>query len=146
MALIQAPNAVVMIRPWRFHSNPETATDNAFQKVSASPNTNVALQARMEFDEAVKTLESCGVRVHVFDDFGERETPDSVFPNNWFSTHPGGHIALYSMYSPSRRREQRQDVIEMLKCEYRVQDVIDYSGLEWDGLFWKEQEPWFSTI
>ncbi|WP_163336246.1 citrulline utilization hydrolase CtlX [Desulfopila sp. IMCC35008] len=135
MALIQAPNGVVMIRPWRFHSNPETATDNAFQKASATPDTNVSLQARIEFDAAVETLKKKGVRVHVFDDFGERETPDSVFPNNWFSTHPGGHIAVYSMYSPSRRRERRQDVIEMLKCEYRVQDVIDYSGLEWDNLF-----------
>lgn len=135
MALIQAPNSVVMIRPWRFHSNPETATDNAFQKANATPDTNVSLQARLEFDTAVETLKKNGVCVHVFDDFGERETPDSVFPNNWFSTHPGGHIAVYSMYSPSRRRERRQDVIEMLKCEYRVQDVIDYSGLEWDNLF-----------
>lgn len=135
MALIQAPNGVVMIRPWHFHSNPETATDNAFQKTGAKPDINVAFQARFEFDAAVKSLEEHGIRVHVFDDFGERETPDSVFPNNWFSTHPGGHIALYSMYSPSRRRERRQDVIEMLKCEYRVQDVIDYSGLEWDDLF-----------
>jgi hypothetical protein len=55
--------------------------------------------------------------------------------NNWFSTHPGGHVALFSMFSPSRRRERRSDVIEMLKSEYRIQDVVDYSGLEWDGLF-----------
>lgn len=34
------------------------------------------------------------------------------------------------MYSPSRRRERRGDVIEMLKTQYRVQDVIDYTGLE----------------
>jgi hypothetical protein len=39
------------------------------------------------------------------------------------------------MASTSRRRERRADVIEMLKAEYRVQDVIDYSGLEHDGLF-----------
>ena len=73
--------------------------------------------------------------MHLFEDRGERDTPDSVFPNNWFSTHPGGHVAIYPMYSPSRRRERRADVIEMLKAEYRVQDVIDYSGLEHDGLF-----------
>ncbi|HKR46723.1 MAG TPA: amidinotransferase, partial [Paraburkholderia sp.] len=29
---IQAPCAVVMIRPHRFHPNPETAADNAFQR------------------------------------------------------------------------------------------------------------------
>jgi hypothetical protein len=39
------------------------------------------------------------------------------------------------MFTPSRRRERRADVIEMLKRHYRVQDVIDYSGLEEDGVF-----------
>jgi len=135
MALIQAPNAVVMVRPWNFHSNPETASDNAFQKTNTLKNENIALQARTEFDEAVKTLNKHGVNVHVFDDFGEKETPDSVFPNNWFSTHGGGHVAIYPMYSRNRRRERRNDIIEMLKSEYRVQDVIDFSGLEWDNLF-----------
>jgi hypothetical protein len=80
-------------------------------------------------------LEEEGVKVHIFEDRGEKETPDSVFPNNWFSTHPGGHVAIYPMYNPSRRRERRYDIIEMLKAEYRVQDVIDYSCLEYDNLF-----------
>ncbi|MFP3607565.1 arginine deiminase-related protein, partial [Paraburkholderia sp. SIMBA_053] len=39
------------------------------------------------------------------------------------------------MYSRNRRRERRTDVIEMLKAEYRVQDVVDYSGLEHDDIF-----------
>lgn len=133
---IQAPGAVVMIRPHRFLPNPETAADNAFQRESAElPGDAVSKQARDEFNAAVTRLEQEGVRVHVFDDFGERETPDSVFPNNWFSTHGGGHIAIYPMYSPNRRRERRADVIEMLKAQYRVQEIVDYSGLEWDGLY-----------
>jgi len=80
--------------------------------------------------------------VHVFNDFGEKETPDSVFPNNWFSTHNGGHVAIYPMYSPSRRRERRSDVIEMLKSEYRVQDVVDFFCLEWDDLFLEGTGRW----
>ncbi len=135
MSVSQAPGAVVMVRPWRFHPNPETAGDNAFQRSTAQPQTDVAAQARQEFDQMVETLRTQGIKVHVFDDFGEHETPDSVFPNNWFSTHTGGHVALYPMYSPSRRRERRTDIINMLKSKYRVQDIIDYSGLEWDGLF-----------
>lgn len=125
-----------MVRPHRFHPNPETAADNAFQRsaVPGSP-TEIAAAARDEVTAAATRLEASGVHVHIFDDHGERETPDSVFPNNWFSTHSGGHVALYPMYSPSRRRERRSDVIEMLKAEYRVQDVIDYSGLEYDNLF-----------
>ena len=138
MRSIQAPGAVVMIRPHRFHPNPETAADNAFQRCSSDDDasaTAISRAARDEVTAAAAALEEAGVRVHVFDDFGERETPDSVFPNNWFSTHRGGHIALYPMASKSRRRERRGDVIEMLKAEYRVQDVIDYSGLEYDGVF-----------
>ncbi|MBU1568671.1 MAG: amidinotransferase [Proteobacteria bacterium] len=133
---IQAPAAVVMIRPHRFLSNPETAFDNAFQKTDGSLSPReIAKAAYEEVTAAAARLEAEGVRVHIFEDRGEKETPDSVFPNNWFSTHPGGHVAIYPMYSPSRRRERRHDIIEMLKAEYRVQDVIDYSCLEFDDLF-----------
>jgi hypothetical protein len=74
------------------------------------------------------------VAVHVFEDTGPH-TPDAVFPNNWFSTHAGGHVAVYPMAMPSRQRERRQDVLDMLKQNYRVQDVIDYSGLEQDHVY-----------
>lgn len=131
----QAPSAVVAIRPTRFRVNPETAADNAFQ--STTPDAGGVDLAARAFDEVTvvaETLTRHGVTVHLFDDEGDT-TPDSVFPNNWFSTHAGGHIALYPMFSPNRRLERRPDVIELLKREYRVQDVIDYSGLEHDGLF-----------
>ena len=133
---IQAPGAVVMIRPHRFHPNPETASDNAFQRTNGqlSPK-EIAKAAYDEVTGVASRLEAEGVKVHIFEDRGENETPDSVFPNNWFSTHPGGHVAIFPMYNPSRRRERRYDIIEMLKAEYRVQDVIDYSCLEFDNLF-----------
>src|SRR5690606_11186376 len=63
------------------------------------------------------------------------DRPDSVFPNNWLSTHIGGHVAVYPMFAPNRRLERRQDILELLKTECRVQDIIDYSGLEVDGIF-----------
>ncbi|MEH0018403.1 MAG: arginine deiminase-related protein [Desulfobacter sp.] len=134
---IQAPSAVVMIRPHRFHPNPETSTDNAFQRKPGKGRSfkELAKDAYDEVTGAAARLEAEGVTVHIFEDRGERETPDSVFPNNWFSTHPGGHVAVYPMFSPSRRRERRYDILEMLKAEYRVQDLIDYSCLEYDDLF-----------
>ncbi|MGJ8617120.1 MAG: citrulline utilization hydrolase CtlX [Sulfitobacter sp.] len=119
-----------MIRPHHFRSNPETAADNAFQRLG---DEDVSSAARGEFDHVVDTLRHHGITVHDFDDTGS-DTPDSVFPNNWFSTHAGGHVAVYPMYAASRRRERRWDVIELLKSEYRVQDIIDYSGLEHDDL------------
>ena len=131
---VQAPSSVVMIRPSRFHPNPETAGDNSFQSIPDLSAEEIAARAQAEFDGAVATLRAAGVQVHVFQD--ERDdTPDSIFPNNWFSTHSGGHVALYPMYAASRRRERRWDVIEMLKRDYRVAEVTDYSGLEPDGLY-----------
>ncbi len=133
---VQAPAAVVMIRPHAFRPNAETAGDNHFQAQAPDGDAlSVAARACLEVSAAAERLQLEGVRVHLFDDDGERDTPDSVFPNNWFSTHPGGHVAIYPMALPSRRRERRSDVIELLKAQYRVQDVIDYSGLEPDGLF-----------
>lgn len=130
----QAPEAVVMVRPHRFTVNTETAADNRFQLADDGGGGDLAAAAYAEITRAAATLEGHGVTVHLFED-GGGDTPDSVFPNNWFSTHAGGHVALYPMKAPSRRRERRQDILEMLKSRYRVQDVIDYSGLEADGLF-----------
>ncbi|WP_306116399.1 MULTISPECIES: citrulline utilization hydrolase CtlX [unclassified Roseovarius] len=130
---VQAPSSVVMIRPNRFHPNPETAGDNRFQSIPDLSAEEVAARAQAEFDGAVAKLREAGVTVHVFQDEND-DTPDSIFPNNWFSTHSGGHVAIYPMFAENRRRERRMDVIEMLKTEYRVAEVTDYSGLEPDGL------------
>ena len=131
---VQAPSSVVMIRPKRFHPNPETADDNRFQSIPDLTADDVAARAQVEFDTAVERLREAGVTVHVFQDKND-DTPDSIFPNNWFSTHSGGHVALYPMYAENRRRERRWDVIEVLKRDYRVAEVTDYSGLEPDGLY-----------
>lgn len=130
---VQAPASVAMIRPNRFRPNPETEADNRFQSRPGQCANAVAEAAHAEFDAAVSTLRDAGVTVHVFQDENP-DTPDAVFPNNWFSTHAGGHVAIYPMYAASRRRERRGDVIELLKRDYRVQVVTDYSGLEQDGL------------
>lgn len=129
----QAPSAVVMIRPHHFTVNTETAVDNRFQQ-NGEPSRDLAQPAYDEVTRAAKTLRRHGVTVHLFEDEAT-ETPDSVFPNNWFSTHHGGHVAVYPMKPVNRRQERRSDVIELLKHQYRVQEVIDYSGLEHDGLF-----------
>lgn len=128
---LQSPGAAVMIRPHHFQSNAETLGDNAFQR--AGGNGSLASAALAEFDAAIGALRGAGIEIHVFDDTA-RDTPDSVFPNNWLSSHAGGHLAIYPMYAPSRRKERRSDIIEFLKRAYRVQELVDYSGLEMDGL------------
>lgn len=131
---VQAPSAVVMVRSHHFACNPDTARTNPYQTVDpAHTPDEIAARALAEFDGAVAALEAAGVTVHVFEDYSGN--PNSVFPNNWFSTHHGGRIAIYPMFPPSRRRERRIDIMEFLKTAYRVQEIIDYSGLEADGLF-----------
>ncbi|MGY1716649.1 citrulline utilization hydrolase CtlX [Geodermatophilus sp. SYSU D01106] len=131
----QAPAAVVLVRPHAFRPNPLTLADNAFQ--AAAVGEDPAVLARRAHDEVTAladALTDAGVRVHLFDD-PEPDRPDSVFPNNWLSTHADGRVALFPMYAENRRRERRGDVVEFLKAAYRVHEVVDLSGLEHDGVF-----------
>ncbi len=130
----QAPSAVILVRPAAFSPNAQTAADNAYQSTSDETAEEIARRAFDEVGALSDALRSAGVTVHLFEDQGT-DRPDSVFPNNWISTHAGGHVALFPMYASSRRGERRPDIVEMLKARYRVQDVIDYSGLEPDGVF-----------
>jgi hypothetical protein len=132
----QAPSAVILVRAERFLPNPATAADNAFQRDAPAGESDEAIQARAlaEMDAVVAALREVGVTVHVFED-QDHTRPDSVFPNNWLSTHAGGYVAVYPMYASNRRHERRADVLELLKSQYRVQTIVDYSGLEPDGIF-----------
>jgi len=132
----QAATAVVMIRPHRFFSNPETIADNAFQKDTTSAESgDISRNALAEFDRAVELLRNAGITVEAFEDTPSPEKPDAIFPNNWFSTHEDGRVVLYPMYSPTRRRERRVDIIEALRRKYRVTKIIDYSRYEEGGRF-----------
>jgi len=134
-AHIQSTSSILMIRPCRFYPNPETAADNAFQRDANQGSDALTPAARKEFDAAVEMLRAAGVNVHVFEDTAEPEKPDAIFPNNWISTHHDGRIALFPMYSALRRRERRQDIVEKLRKDYRVTQVIDYSLFEDEGCY-----------
>lgn len=132
----QAPSAVILVRAERFKPNHATAADNAFQADAPAGQSDeeTATKALAEMDAVARALRDAGVRVHVFSD-EDHTRPDSVFPNNWLSTHSGGYVGVYPMYASNRRHERRADVLEMLKSQYRVQTIVDYSGLEPDGIF-----------
>jgi len=130
----QAPSAVILVRPHHFDVNPVTAADNVFQSATPNQSAERAAAAYRETTSLAEALEAEGVRVHLFED-DRTDRPDSVFPNNWLSTHIGGHVATYPMFAPNRRVERRHDILEMLKSAYRVQNIVDYSGLEVDGIY-----------
>ena len=133
----QLASSVLMIRPARFQSNPETLDSNAFQ---AEPDASPAEQqeaALAEFEGLVSALRNAGIQVFVFDDTHEPHTPDAVFPNNWVSFHADGTVVLYAMEAENRRGERRLDVIDRLDAElgFQVREVVDLSHHEDDGHF-----------
>ncbi len=111
----QITDSVIMVRPVNFGFNPETAKDNAFQsEISGLNAQNSQDQALNEFDAFVDLLLSNGIKVDVVQDQIEPHTPDSIFPNNWFTTHEDGVVITYPMFSPLRRNERREDILDDL--------------------------------
>lgn len=123
----QSSDTVVMVRPHHFTSNPETLADNTFQSLSQADD--VAQKAYDEVTAVASALCDHGVTVHLFDD-KSTVTPDSVFPNNWFSTHLSGELVLYPMFSQNRREERREDIIAFLQSQYGYSNIVDLSPLE----------------
>ncbi|MGP9843078.1 citrulline utilization hydrolase CtlX [Brachybacterium sp. 107] len=130
----QGPSHVVLVRPHHFHPNAQTAADNAFQRRLVAPDADTARPAREEVEGLATALEQAGVQVSVFDDEGT-STPDSVFPNNWLSTHADGTLALYPMYAPNRRTERREDIVQHLRTHFTVRRVADWSAAERENRF-----------
>ena len=133
----QLASSVLMIRPTRFQSNPQTADSNAFQ---TEPDASPAEQQRAalpEFEVLAGALREAGIDVVVFDDTPEPHTPDSVFPNNWVSFHADGTVVVYPMEAQNRRAERRMDVIDRLDTElgFQVREVVDLSHHEANGHF-----------
>jgi hypothetical protein len=76
----------------------------------------------------VNLLKSNGVTVITFNDCPLPAKPDAIFPNNWFSTHSNGTVIIYPMMAPSRRLEQRMDIIKYLEDVYSTYVTIKFFG------------------
>jgi hypothetical protein len=130
----QCADAVLMVRPARFGSNPETAESNRFQHTEAIAD-DTALAIR-EFDGLVRQLSDAGVEVIVAEDTPEPAKPDACFPNNWVSFHADGTVVLYPMLAPSRRAERRPEHLAAVqRAGFRISRTIDLSPLEGRGEF-----------
>ena len=130
----QCADAVLMVRPARFGSNPETADSNRFQHAGATAADAAAAAASST--GSPRRLADAGVEVIVADDSPEPAKPDACFPNNWVSFHADGSVVLYPMMAPSRRAERRREPIAAVeRAGYRVARTIDLSPLEARGEF-----------
>jgi hypothetical protein len=133
-ARVQTANHVLMIRPVKFLSNPQTTGSNAFQCNDLTPE-QAQVAACAEFDRYAELLREADVGVLVIEDVPEPHTPDSIFPNNWVSFGADGRIFLYPMEAPNRRMERRPAILEEIKKHFAVRDLIDLSSLEREGKF-----------
>lgn len=128
---------VLMVRPYRFRMNDQTATNNFYQEdiFDLTPDA-IASKAQQEFDDYVSVLRAEGIRVTVHQDTAEPDTPDALFPNNWVSFHSRHRAILYPMYAENRRNERTSSIFESLKKD-KVNIVVDtdYSPLEKEGKF-----------
>lgn len=131
---MQTAQSVMMVRPAAFKSNPETLESNAFQKPFIA-SEDVGKLARTAFDGYVASLRNAGVTVRVIEDSEDRETPDSLFPNNWIAMLEDGTIYTFPMEAHNRRRERRMDIIADLTRDYVVSRRIDLSGFETNNLY-----------
>ncbi|WP_242695796.1 citrulline utilization hydrolase CtlX [Desertivirga brevis] len=130
----QSTSSVLMIRPVGFGYNEQTAVSNFFMD-KLTKHQEVHPKALREFDQLAELLEKHGIDVLVIESQKDPHLPDSVFPNNWISTHDDGTIFLYPMEAPNRRLERREEILSTLKETYQVKEIIDLSYLEQQSFF-----------
>lgn len=133
----QNTNKVLMVRPCMFTFNEETAVNNHYQINDKTKNSNqIQDLALKEFDNFVKILKEAGIDVCVLQDTKEPYTPDSIFPNNWFSTHnetDDNIVVLYPMFAKNRRLERTEKIYDFI--ENKNFKIIDLSHYEKEDLF-----------
>lgn len=131
----QSASSLLMVRPRTFGFDKETAESNVFQHQSTLSPHEIRQRANAEFEAAVDQLRDTGIEIIVFDDPEQTDKPDAVFPNNWLSMWPDGHVFLYPMATESRRKERSNAALEQLKQRFRLHKVTDLSSSEADGRF-----------
>ena len=124
---------ILMVRPYQFYFNQQTAANNFFQSNVNIENANELAIA--EFDAMVEKLRAHQIKVNVVQDTKDPSTPDSIFPNNWVSTHEGGTLCLYPMFAQNRRAERKSTVLDFLQSNFKIENTLDLTDLEKEGIF-----------
>ncbi|KAL4451603.1 hypothetical protein ABPG75_007265 [Micractinium tetrahymenae] len=150
-------STVLMVAPTAFVFNDQAAQDNTFMNsavnsfdqpgvATGQPPLSVTRRVLREFAGLHHELtEVAGVKVNLFQHSLSHGTPDAVFPNNWFSTHPAGEAAggvkrdtlvFYPMKCPNRQAERRGDIKEVLQ-HWGYSNTVDMSGAEKEGQYFE---------
>lgn len=113
--------------------NEETSKNNHYQQSILNLSADeVKNRACREFDALKDVLSHHGIQVLVWEELEGLDTPDCLFPNNWFSTHEQGIFVLYPMFAHNRRLERREDIAVDLEHlhGFQINDIIDFTEFE----------------
>lgn len=131
--MLQTTDTLLLVRPYRFRKNEETAINNYFQEDLLSSLS--AQQAQKEFDNFVHALNTNNINTLVIQDEGKYDMPDSIFPNNCVSFHKRTAV-LYPMFAENRRRERTLNYVHALQQQgFTFESIIDYTDFEKENRF-----------
>ena len=119
----QSANKLALVEPSNFNFNLETFDTNVFQN-------NVQfnkLKVFEEFDNFISTLDKNKISFNILK--SPKDSPDSIYPNNWVVTFDDGTYDLFSMQSPNRRLERSNSNINFLNTNYSLKnDLTEYEA------------------
>ena len=119
----QSANKLALVEPSNFNFNTETFDTNVFQN-DVQFNK---LKIFEEFDNLISTLEKNKISFNILK--SPKDSPDSIYPNNWVVTFEDGTYDLFSMQSPNRRLERSNSNINFLNTNYSLKnDLTEYEA------------------
>ena len=119
----QSANKLALVEPSNFNFNTETFDTNVFQN-DVQFNK---LKIYEEFDNFISTLDKNKISFNILK--SPKNSPDSIYPNNWVVTFEDGTYDLFSMQSPNRRIERSNSNINFLNTNYSLKnDLTEYEA------------------
>ena len=119
----QSANKLALVEPSNFNFNTETFDTNVFQN-DVQFNK---LKIFEEFDNFISTLDKNKISFNILK--SPKNSPDSIYPNNWVVTFEDGTYDLFSMQSPNRRLERSNSNINFLNMNYSLKnDLTKYEA------------------
>jgi len=121
--LDQSANKVALVEPSNFNFNIETFDSNVFQNDFQFNKQKIF----EEFDNFISALEENKISFNILN--SPKNSPDSIYPNNWVVTFEDGTYDLFSMQSPNRRIERSNSNIKFLNTNYSLKnDLTEYEA------------------
>ena len=114
----QSANKLALVEPSNFNFNIETFDSNIFQNDIQFNKQNIF----EEFDNLISALDKNKISFNILK--SPKNSPDSIYPNNWIVTFEDGTYDLFSMQSPNRQTERSNSNINFLNTNYSLKNDL----------------------